>query len=177
MYPNSSNTCQPDENIELNQQFYIHPQTYLILRISARLQERGPHANHFAFGDIGKVSQDFPHPDHLSHPFFVPFILQPCLEPMEQVKNVSSRETFHLRDSFGANLIPFARQLLDHLVIAVLMRDVEGALDGAPIGIESFAIEHLLVVVIILQIDGSIEGEQNHLRSLLPTEKPSIKWK
>jgi hypothetical protein len=56
--------------------------------------------------------------------------------------------------------------LLNHVVVAVLVGDVEGALDFATVGVSSRAVEYLFVVFNVVQVDGSVKSQQNHLGSL-----------
>lgn len=46
----------------------------------------------------------------------------------------------------------FARQLLDHLVVAVLVRDEERSFYVAAVGILAFFIEHFSVMLVIVQV-------------------------
>lgn len=49
-------------------------------------------------------------------------------------------------------------------VIGPLMRDIEGAGDGAPVRVLATAVENVLVDVPVEVVDGVVEGEQHDLR-------------
>jgi hypothetical protein len=56
--------------------------------------------------------------------------------------------------------------LLNHMVVAVLVGDVEGALDFTTVRVSSRAVKDLVVVFDVVQVDGSVKSQQNHLGSL-----------
>ena len=68
-----------------------------------------------------------------------------------------------LRYGLRGDLVTLTGQLLDHVVVAVLVRNEERALYGATVRILSLLVEDLLVVVEIVQVDGTVEGHQYHL--------------
>lgn len=47
------------------------------------------------------------------------------------------------------------------------MRDKEGTLDGATVGVLALAVEDVLVQVNVVNIDGTVESDRDHLRHLL----------
>lgn len=51
-------------------------------------------------------------------------------------------------------------------VIGPLVRDVEGAGDGAPVRVLATAVENVLVDVPVEVVDGVVEGEQHDLRNV-----------
>lgn len=57
-------------------------------------------------------------------------------------------------------------QLLDILVVAVLVGDVEGAVDGTAIGIGATLAEQLAIQVPVLVVDSIIKCKGHHLRHL-----------
>lgn len=76
-------------------------------------------------------------------------------------------EVYHnLRDCFRSNFMAAVGELLDHLVVAVLVRNEESAFNIATVRIFTFSVEDLLVVFEIVQIDCSVEREKNHLGHL-----------
>ena len=61
------------------------------------------------------------------------------------------------------SLIP---QLLHVLVVVVLVGDVEGAVDGAAVGVRACLGEDVFVKVPVLEVHGVVKGESDHLRHL-----------
>lgn len=57
-------------------------------------------------------------------------------------------------------------QLLHVLVVVILVRDVEGAVDGAAVGVSAGLSEDLVVEIPVLEVHGVVEGERNHLGRL-----------
>lgn len=96
------------------------------------------------------MPNDLSHSDHLSHPLLVALVLQTLLQG----------------DGFRGDFVPFAGELLDHVVVAVFVRDEEGSFDVAPVGVLVLLVEDLFVVFVVVEIDGAVEGEENHLGSL-----------
>ena len=47
------------------------------------------------------------------------------------------------------------------------MRDKEGGLNVAAVGVLALAIEHVFVEVNVVVVDGIVEGDHDHLRHLL----------
>jgi len=128
--------------------------THLVLGVTARLEVRRSHARDVAARHVGEVPQDLAHPDHLSDPLLVALVLEALLE----------------RDGLGADLVAVVRQLLDHVVVAVLVGDEEGSPDGAAVGVLAALAEDLLVVLDVVDVDGAVEGEQDHLGGVLGVE-------
>lgn len=145
----------------------------LILSVPSGLQKRSSHSNDIVFRYIGKVPEYFPHPDHFSDPFFVALILQIALQPENIRRDVirfrrlrSRAVAQHSRDCLRANFVAFVRQLLDHVVIAVLVRDEERSPDFAAIRVSPPRWENFLVLFEIVLINRAIKCENYHLRSL-----------
>ena len=68
-------------------------------------------------------------------------------------------------------LVALVVELVDHGVVGVLVGDVEGCVDGAPVGIFLALREQLTRVQIpVLVVDGVVEGDDHHLGDVLRYE-------
>lgn len=69
----------------------------------------------------------------------------------------------HSRDRLGRNFMTVVRQALDHIIIAVLVRDEKRTPQGAIVGIQTILGEYLLIVIEIIVIYCTIECHYYHL--------------
>lgn len=58
------------------------------------------------------------------------------------------------------------RQLLDHVVVAVLVRDEECSLKLAAVGVLTVFVEEVRVLLEVVEVDGTVERDQDHLWGL-----------
>ena len=56
---------------------------------------------------------------------------------------------------------------LNHRVVCVSVRNKEGSLDAATVGVLASAIKQLFEDIVVADIDSVIEGKGNHLRNFL----------
>lgn len=73
----------------------------------------------------------------------------------------------NLRDGVSCNLVSFAVDFLDGRVVAVLVRDEEGGLNVATVGVLALAVEHFLVQLDVVVVDGIVETDHDHLWHVL----------
>jgi hypothetical protein len=64
----------------------------------------------------------------------------------------------YLRDGLCAHFVAFVSQTLDHLIIAVLVRNEESPSDVTSVGILALLVEHFSVVVVVVQIYSTVES-------------------
>lgn len=58
------------------------------------------------------------------------------------------------------------RQLLDHVVVTVLVRDKERSLELAAVGVLAVLVEEVRVLLEVVEVDGTVECHQDHLWGL-----------
>lgn len=86
---------------------------------------------------------------------------------MPRQRNDPDAPTIHYsRYRLGRNLVTIMRQALDHIVIAILMRDEERASQRTVVGIQAILGEYLLVMIEVVVIYCTIECHYYHLRRL-----------
>lgn len=59
------------------------------------------------------------------------------------------------------------RQLLDHVVVAVLVGDEERSLELAAVGVLTILVEKVRVFLEVVEVDGTVECDQDHLWRLM----------
>lgn len=67
------------------------------------------------------------------------------------------------RDGLGGDFVTVVGEALDHVVVAVLVRDEESSLERTVVGVHSVGVEYLLIVVKVVVVHGSVERQQDHL--------------
>ena len=66
------------------------------------------------------------------------------------------------------NFVSIGVEILDLSVVCPLVWDVEGAQDGAPVGIDPAGVEDVLVEVLVEVVHAVVEGEDDDLGGELP---------
>lgn len=149
---------------------------HFVLSVAARLQVRRSHTDHFAGRDVAEVLEYLAHTNHLADPFLVAFVLQAFLKSEKRTIRSAKRYISTLarlqstisysRDRFRRDLVAVVRQALDHVVVAVLVRDKERASQRAVVRIQAILSKYLLIVIEIVVIYRTIERHYYHLRRL-----------
>ena len=104
--------------------------------------------------DVGELVDDQPAAGHLFGP-----LVNAGIGPEELVGVVS--------DGVSGNLVTKVVHVLDGGVVAVLVRDKEGGLDVAAVGVLALLVEDFLVQVNVVVVDGVVEGDCDHLGNVL----------
>lgn len=86
------------------------------------------------------------------------------------------RISHNSRHGFHGDLVAPVRELLDHVVVAVLVRYEERALDKASVGVLLAVREHLLVLVVVVLVDRPVKRQQDHLRRLRPKTNGKMRY-
>jgi len=114
------------------------------LTVPADAQERDTNAANVFHGNVGKTVDDIGLADHFIEPIFdrgvggPPIFRMPMADQyFQRYSFVSDNEctTINLRDGMGSYLVTAVPEFLDVLVVVVLVADVEGGVDRAPVGI------------------------------------------
>ena len=126
---------------------------HLELFVSSHSEVGRPDSNHRSVGHVGKALDDETRACHLCKPVVVA-----ALGPIIRVVLVGDRE--------DGKLVALPVQLLDGRVVGVLVRDKEGSLDLATVGILHLPAEYVLVQVDVVRVDCPIEGDGDHLGNL-----------
>ena len=113
-----------------------------------------PHTGDGAVTDVGEPLDDEPSPGHLSQPVVV--------APLGPVVGVVL-----VGDGEDADLVAPPVQLLDGGVVGVSVGHVEGALNGAAVGVDGFSVENVSVQINVVGVNGPIESNRDHLRHLV----------
>lgn len=69
------------------------------------------------------------------------------------------------------------RQLLDHVVVAVLVRDEECSLELAAVGVLTILVEKVRVFLEVVEVDGTVKRDQDHLWGLMTERQVWVKDK
>lgn len=77
-----------------------------------------------------------------------------------------SKRSRYSRDCLRRDLVAVVRQALDHIVIAVLVRDEERTPQRTIVGIQSILGKYLLIVIKVVVIYCAVECHYYHLRRL-----------
>jgi len=77
-----------------------------------------------------------------------------------------SKYSRYSRDCLRRDLVAVVRQALDHIVIAVLVRDEERTPQRTIVGIQSILGKYLLIVIKVVVIYRAVERHYYHLRRL-----------
>lgn len=146
---------------------------HLVLSIATWFQVRRAHTDHLAGRDIAKVFQYLSHTDHLTNPLLIAFVFQTLLKPTKHLFRQQDYSRFdpecrssYSRNRLRRNLMTVVRQTLDHIVVAVLVRDEERPPQRAVVRIQAVLSEYLLIVVEIIVIYRTVECHYYHLRCL-----------
>ena len=115
---------------------------------------RGAKANNRIVGDVGKLVDDQTAAGHLLGP-----LVNAGIGPEELVRVVG--------DGVSSDLVTQAVHVLNSRVVAVLVRDKEGGLDVATVGVLALLVEDLLVQVNVVVVDGVVKGDGDHLGNVL----------
>lgn len=67
------------------------------------------------------------------------------------------------------------RQLLDHVVVAVLVRDEERSLELAAVGVLTILVEKVRVFLEVVEVDGTVKRDQDHLWGLMTERQVWVK--
>ena len=122
---------------------FLHHQE---LTVPADAQERDTNAADVFHGNVGKTVDDVGLADHFIEPIFDRGVGGPPIFRMSMADqkifpysfvsdNKMRDKQVNLRDGMGSYFVAAVPQLLDVLVVVVLVADVEGGVDRAPVGI------------------------------------------
>lgn len=67
------------------------------------------------------------------------------------------------------------RQLLDHVVVAVLVRDEERSLELTAVGVLTILVEKVCVFLEVVEVDGTVKRDQDHLWGLMTERQVWVK--
>lgn len=127
------------------------------LVVAADTQVRGAHTDDRIVGDVGELVDDQTSAGHL-------------LGPVVHRGRGPERLVIVVSDGMGGDLVTFAVDLLDTGVVGVFVRDEEGGLNVAAVGVFAHAVEHVPVQFDVVVVDGVVERHHDHLGHLFRIE-------